>query len=330
MNSKKTKILLVCGGPSGEHEISLASAKQIENAINTDLYETTMAVVNKDLSWTFPPDQKTLDMLTAMARIKASNFDLVFIAIHGAFGEDGQLQSILDSLNIPYVGSSAAASSLAMDKFRSMAVYEKLQLKIPPTLLIRNLDQLPSSKNLDTLGNEFVIKPNIGGSSIGVIVAQTKSEAIEAIKKSLENGGEIIVQELIKGKELTCGVLELEHGKPFALPPTEIVPKLSGFFDYHSKYTKGASKEITPANLPQHILTQIQEAAIVAHEGLNCFGMSRSDFILDEKDILYILETNTLPGMTETSLLPQGAKVAGINFDDLVEKLIQSALNRTI
>lgn len=324
MNSKKIKILLACGGPSGEHGISLASAQQIKKAINPDLYDVVLTVVNKDLSWTFPSDQK-LDMLKALEKIKSANFDLVFIAIHGAFGEDGQFQSILDSLNIPYVGSGAAASSLAMDKFRSIAVYEKLNLKTPMTLLTRNLNQLPTNEALDILGKEFVIKPNVGGSSIGVIMAQNKSEAIEAIKKTLKEV-EVITQGLIRGTELTCGVLEFEYGLPFALPPTEIVPKASGFFDYQSKYVKGASEEITPARLPQHTITQIQEAAIVAHEGLNCFGMSRSDFILDGGGNLYILETNTIPGMTETSLLPQGAKAAGINFSDLVEKLIQSAI----
>ena len=244
------------------------------------------------------------------------DFDVVFIAMHGEYGEDGTLQSILDENGILYTGSGVAASRLGMDKIASQKVFKKAGLLVPG----------------DPKGFPAVVKPADRGSSVGVSIARNFLELDSAVKTALNQSRRIMVQEYIAGRELTCGVLEIKR-KLTPLLPTEIIPK-SKFFDYVAKYKKGGSQEITPPNLPPAVIKKIQQAAIKAHQAIGANGYSRSDFILampnakNQVPKIYILEINTLPGMTETSLLPQEAKAVGISFPQLLDRIIEAALRK--
>jgi D-alanine-D-alanine ligase len=181
------------------------------------------------------------------------------------------------------------------------------------------------SQNIIKFKIPAVIKPNNGGSSVGVSIVKSKKEFQSEVKKALQVNDSVMVQQFIEGREFTCGILENNEGIPFALPPTEIIPKASKFFDYKAKYKIGGSLEVTPANLSKAMTKKIQSLALNAHVALGCRGISRSDFIL-KGSTFYILETNTIPGMTETSLLPQAAKAAGISFSEMLDLIISSGL----
>jgi len=254
-----------------------------------------------------------------MEHLKQRNFDIVFIAMHGAFGEDGRMQALLEWVGLPYTGSRVASSAMAINKEIANTLYSANGMRVPHFSVVdKNIKKYPISLPV-------VIKPVNGGSSVGVSVVKTKKELTGAITNALREDDRAMMQEYIQGREFTCGVLEDKNGKPFVLPPTEILPKSSSFFDYKAKYKVGGSLEITPAHLPKAQTKELQKLALRAHRILGCSGMSRSDFILKGKTF-FILETNTIPGMTQTSLLPQAAKAAGIDFPALLDLIINAGL----
>ena len=312
------KLLVLCGGPSAEHEVSLKTARMILQSLNETKYETERAVIEKNGTWTID-NKKSLPATDAVQWVVRSRFDFVFIAIHGAFGEDGRLQTILEWLDIPYSGSGILSSGMAMDKHVANILYRAHGLRVPEYAVIKNENEIIK------LPLPLVIKPIGGGSSVGVSIVKDKKNLKSALRNALKTGNHAMIQRYIKGRELTCGVLEDKNGKPFALPPTEIVPKNAQFFDYHAKYAVGGSEEITPARLSKKQTQDLQKLAVKAHTVLGCSGMSRSDFILSNGRF-FILETNTIPGMTETSLLPQAALAAGIDFPTLLDMIIQNGL----
>jgi D-alanine-D-alanine ligase len=321
MAKRKLNILVLTGGPSSEHEVSLRTAQMILKNLDPRKYKASLAIIQKNGKWRFHPGEKSLQMGDAIKRIALSHFDLAFIAMHGLFGEDGRIQAVLDWAGIPYVGSGVASSAMAMNKEISNVLYEVNGLRVPHYVV---LNRRPKT-NISGIGFPLVVKPVNGGSSVGISIVKTKKELNKAISAALKEDDRVMLQEYIKGREFTCGVLEGRDGKPFALPPTEIIPKVSSFFDYRAKYKVGGSSEITPARLSKAMLKELQQLALKAHTILGCKGMSRSDFIL-KRSVFYILETNTIPGMTETSLLPQAAKVAGIDFPALLDLMINSGL----
>lgn len=264
-----------------------------------------------------------------------SGFDVVLPALHGGWGEDGTLQALLDVAGIPYVGSGPRASVIAMDKQSCKAVMKDQGLKVPPGRVINDIGEL------DEIAPAFkkgcVVKPNGGGSSVGVSIlrpaADGSSEELltalhAAIDDALADGSGALIEELVEGTEVTAAVLGTGD-KAQVLPLLEIVPQRGGgFFDYEAKYTQGGAQHIIPPRLPQPVLDQIAEQARKVHQTLNCRGVSRSDFIVTEDHTPYFLEINTLPGMTEMSLVPDCARAAGISFSELLEKLIDQALGR--
>jgi D-alanine-D-alanine ligase len=321
MNKQKLSILVLAGGPSSEHEVSLRTAQMILKNLDLKKYKTSLAIIKKDKKWYFDIDKKYLRMGDAMKRLSLSSFDFVFIAMHGAFGEDGRIQAVLEWTGLPYAGSGVLSSAMAMDKEVSNALYKADGLRVPPYIVIERRTKLKK------LGPDLplVVKPVNGGSSVGVSIVKQKKDLNKAINLAFKEDDRIILQKYIKGREFTCGVLESKDGNSFALPPTEIIPKTASFFDYKAKYKIGGSLEVTPAHLPGSQIKELQQLALRAHSVLRCKGMSRSDFIMSGSKF-YILETNTIPGMTETSLLPQAAKAAGIKLPDFLDLMIEAGL----
>jgi len=314
------KIALIFGGPSGEHEVSVNSAENIAGNLDLSKYEVHKIFVSKDKKFQFLPDDKKLVLPETIPKIYSLEFNVAIIAIHGEFGEDGQLQAILDSIDLPYVGSDMTASAAAMDKNISNILFEKADLNVPSYIVFSN-------KEISDLRYPIVIKPVRGGSSVGTVILKDQAGLSKALEEGFRYDDRLMAQEYVFGRELTCGVLENEKGESFALPPTEIIPQKEPFFNYSAKYTPGGSREITPPDLPDQQIEELQGLALKAHNILGCKGISRSDFILSGNK-WYILETNTIPGMTKTSLIPQEANAAGINMSKLTDILIQSALNK--
>jgi D-alanine-D-alanine ligase len=308
-NSRKLRIGLLHGGPSSEHEVSLNTAKQINLYLNPKRYIILPVKISRTGIW--PQGFAPADL--------KRKIDLAFLALHGEFGEDGIVQGLLESFQIPYTFSGVLASALAMDKWRSTRLAESVGIAIPETVHLKKgvaYQILPK-------GAKVVVKPNASGSSIGVsIVPRTKARA--AIQKLFKTRQEILVQSYIAGTEVTVSVIGNHTAQ--AMPVVEIAPTAK-FFDYHSKYAQGGSEHIIPARLPKTVTRALQAAAVNMHYLLGCRGVSRSDFIVDNKGKFYYLETNTIPGMTATSLLPQAAAEHGIPFPELLDQIIDLALS---
>lgn len=322
--SQKLKIGVIMGGPSAEHEVSLVSGEQVLKNLDKKRYSAVPVKVSKAGQWFY--NGAKAHYLDIFKKI-----DLAFLAVHGEFGEDGRLQGLLDFHGVPYTGSGMAASALAMDKLKSRELFNLAGLTVPKTRLISLHYQ-----HYDTMvyhsgkGKEIkfpvMVKPRSRGSSVGVMPAKNTKELTKAIKLARQFDGNVLIEEYLTGAEVTCGVLENFNGQAcFALPLTEIIPVKQKFFDYKAKYTPGASQEITPARISEKETKLVQKAAIKAHQLLGCAGYSRSDFILS-KEKAYLLEINTLPGLTSTSLLPQGAAAADLTFSKLLDKIIGSSL----
>lgn len=313
----KSKIVVIYGGPSTEHDVSIWSAAMVVKNIDRNKFDVTEVKIHKNGSWQFLPGKKIFDLGDAVKILEQKKFDLAFLALHGYFGEDGHIQAILETIQLKYTGSGMTASAVAMDKTLSNALYKTKSFNVP------NFYELDlSSPYSKPIKFPAVIKPVAGGSTVGTYIVKNLREFKKQIKETKKVSNRIMVQDYIKGREFTCGVLE-KNGVPIPLMPTEIITK-SKFFDFKAKYTVGGSSEITPPDLPTKQIKELQRQAVQAHKLLGCRGMSRSDFIL-KAEKFYILETNTIPGLTQTSLLPQGAKAIGINFKTLINLIIQSA-----
>ena len=309
---KKKKIAVLMGGPSSEHEVSLWSGKMVVKHLDRRTYQVEPIVITKDNEWPIKP--KDLDC------------DVAFIAMHGEYGEDGRVQSLLQKHKIPYTGSDHKASKLAMDKARTSKALEKVGLTSPSFVTFRKGNMRVNWNNLLKLGLPVVVKPVDLGSSVGTSIVRTIGKLAPAINDALQHSNKVMIQKYIKGREFTCSVVE-QKGRVAALPPTEIIPKKQKFFDFKAKYTPGASKEITPPNLPKELIELIQGKAVLAHQSLGCSSYSRVDFLMDKDNRVYFLEVNTLPGLTKTSLLPQAAKKAGIDFSKILDIIIGNARN---
>lgn len=294
---KKLRVAVLMGGPSAEHEVSLKTGAMILQYLDPVRYDAQRVFIDKRGRWSTP-----LKKLKRQA-------DIVFIAMHGEYGEDGTVQALLEKEHIPFTGSGSTASRLGMDKIVAGELFKKSGFNIPPPPTIFPI----------------VVKPSDRGSSVGITIAKDTDELWSAIQIALRVSSHIMFQQLIRGREITCGVLEI-NGKPMPLPPTEIIPIASSFFDFKAKYIPGGSQEITPPNLPTDVIKRIQRVALTAHRVIGCRGMSRTDTILDAHGNIFILEINTIPGMTKTSLLPQAAKAMGVSFPQLLDHIIAAAL----
>lgn len=325
MRSERVAVLM--GGPSSEHDVSLASGAQILRVLD-GRWPTLRVEIQRDGAWRIGQGERARSLSTVGAALDAlkDGADVVFIGLHGVFGEDGTVQALLETLGLPYVGSGIGASALAMDKARAKAIYRAHGLPTP-----RSLHLAPGEPGADAdiaAMHPCVVKPSASGSSFGVSFPADGAAAVAAVRDHLSRGLEVVVEEVIRGRELTCGVLDHPDG-PRPLPVTAIVPSAEhAFFDYVAKYTPGATDEITPAPIPDALRDEVQRLAVAAHRALGCRDLSRTDVMVSQDGSPLLLETNTLPGFTETSLLPQAAIAAGMSFGGLVDHLLERALGR--
>jgi D-alanine-D-alanine ligase len=303
---KKMTIALLSGGISSEREVSLNSGDQVYEALDKEKYNILRYDPKTDLS------RLVQD---------APNIDAALIILHGPYGEDGTIQGLLELLNIPYQGSGVLGSSIAMNKIASKYLYEKAGLPIPPYIALNKGDRLDPRRWEKQLGLPLVIKPNAAGSSVGMTIVKSLDTLQQAVEKAFAHDITILIEGYIEGIELTGGVVG--NNELLALPIIEIIPNDEHeFFDYEAKYTAGMTQEICPARIDDEMTQKAQAYAKAAHKALFCEGYSRTDMILKDREI-YILETNTIPGMTATSLLPQAARKAGLSFSQLLDQLIQ-------
>ena len=317
------------GGPSAEHDVSCESGRQVYEALAG--HERIRVMIGQDGRWQI--EQEAVGSLGATLDRLADEVDVAFVALHGTFGEDGTIQGLLESFGISYTGSKVAASSLAMDKLRTKLVYRAAGLPIPdfaaiygtmdPSVVTAELE-----KAAERLGFPMVLKPNESGSSCGISFPADFASLVEAVESYRQQGRTVLLERMVEGRELTCGVIDV-RGEAEALPITEIIPgKDHAFFDYVAKYTPGATEEITPARISDVLRDEVQRHAVEAHRVLGCRDMSRTDFMVNEAGKPVLLETNTIPGFTKTSLLPQAAAAVGIDFAQLVELLARAADRR--
>ncbi len=299
------RILLIAGGWSSEREVSLAGAEIIEKALKERGHTVTFC----DLSTHF-------DNLLSLAK----EHDFAFINLHGAPGEDGLVQALLASIHMPYQGSDAQGSFLALHKAATKQVYKAHGIPTPPWEF---LPTMPDNNWQPSLDYPIFVKSNTGGSSLFLFCVENEKELRSALEEIFEAGCEALLESSIAGLDSTCGVLGEE-----ALPPILIRPLAGTFFDYASKYAQGGAEELCPAPLPAAVNAQMQELALKAHKALGLSGYSRTDFRVMEDGTVFTLETNTLPGMTDTSLLPQEAQAVGIDFGSVLEKLMHLGMQR--
>ncbi len=319
----KIYVAVVSGGPSSEYEVSLKSGDMVAEGLDKERYEPIPVRVSRGGEWELAPES-----------VK-KNASCAFIAMHGAYGEDGTIQRIFESHDIPYTGSDALASALGMNKFLSLRLFRDAGLLVPATLLLTRSEWRKDHRSAREraermIGYPLVVKPNNQGSSVGVFIARNGGELDDALAETLGFYREVLVQEFIEGREFTCGTLD--HGFPesaFPLLPTEIIPRVSSFFDYRAKYEAEGSYEVTPPeNLSGETMKTIRSAAVFAHRIIGASGFSRTDMIMDGKKNIYILEINTIPGLTRESLIPKAALAGGMTFSKLLDTIIRAGLNR--
>lgn len=344
-NNGRIRVAVLMGGVSSERDISLSTGKQIIDNLSREKYDVfgvdTARLPGAEVKYLKGSDTEIaavaqareslaastqLAPLSAIQSNGADKADVALIALHGRFGEDGTIQGMLELLGLPYVGSGVLASALAMDKVMAKKVLAASGVKVPPSVDFTGhncrWDTGSVEKAVLEMGYPVMVKPSRQGSTIGMAKVNAPEELNNAIKEALSYDEQITVEKFIKGTELTVGVLG--NREPFALPVVEIVP-LKGFYDYEAKYTPGATEEIVPARIGDEVTARAQDLGVESHNALGCRGMSRVDMILAGDD-LYVLEINTIPGMTPTSLLPTAAAAAGIPFPRLLDMLIDYAL----
>lgn len=343
-------IVLITGGPSAEREVSVASSKSIlkalrENGHNVkvvdpingdkDVPEETIfkSSVKKE-----SPSLKELKEIRRNSNRKIldcinsplfDDADIVFLGVHGKFGEDGRLQSLLELRGKSYTGSNVFSSALAMDKDISKIIFKSREVRTPAWITFSR-ENAGDSKNINekilrTVGYPCVVKPNDEGSTVGLSIVQPDVEDVQlysAIDLAFSFSDKIIIEQCIKGRELTATIIGDE-----TYPVIEIKPD-GGFYDYEHKYTKGLTNYFCPADIPDDVRDKVYSAALEAHNALGCSVYSRVDFMMNDKCELFCLEVNTLPGMTETSLVPKSAAANGVSFNNLIEKILELSLRK--
>ncbi len=328
MKQKPPKLLRVgvlMGGPSAEHKISLNTGQNVIDNLDKKKYLSVAIKISKTSKWFL--NGKPTSQPDAL-----KGHDIIFNALHGAFGEDGKIQGILEHNGLKYTGSSIAGSAIAMDKFHSREIFKLAGFNTPKTMKLKRGENYVARLNFfinKIVKLPVVVKPCSNGSSVGVQIIDDPAKLEKAIVAAFKLDKDVLVEEFIKGRELTCGVLENFNSQPVAaLPVTEIIPvKNHRFFNYDAKYKTGHSNEITPAPIDEALSKKAQDIAVRAHQVLGCRGYSRTDMILKNGNgTIYVLETNTLPGLTKNSLLPKAAQTAGLTFGRLLDKILDSSL----
>ncbi|MDO8493511.1 MAG: D-alanine--D-alanine ligase [bacterium] len=317
-----TRVAVLRGGPSSEYDVSLKTGANVLAAL-APKYKTKDILISKDGTW-------HMDGIPATPEKIARGVDVVFIALHGEYGEDGQVQRILHQLKVPYTGSEAWPSSVALNKALTKDHFRKHNIRTPHGMLVCNDEDVETlaARIFNKLSPPWFVKPNTGGSSIGAGLAKDIQSLINRLQESFKYSDTVIVEEAIMGREATCGVIDnFRNKKHYALFPIEIIkPKARDFFDYECKYD-GSTQEICPGNFTAKEKQEMQNAALKVHKALGLRHYSRTDFIVSPRGI-YTLEVNTLPGLTSESLFPKAMAAVGTNYLGFLEHLINLALKK--
>jgi len=326
----KKNIALLAGGYSGEYTISIKTAHTIEQHLDEQLYNTYKIIITRDGWWYTAADgtQIAIDKNDFSLPLPEGRvvFDAVFIAIHGTPGEDGRIQGYLDMLQIPYTSCNAIVSALTFNKSYCNKVVKALDIvNIANSVHLIKGESFSMGAILDTLRLPVFVKPNESGSSLGVSKVKKVEDLLPAIDKAFSEDKQVLIEEFIEGRELTIGVYKID-GILHTLPATEIVSN-NEFFDYEAKYTPGVTSEITPANISSTIKQQLEKKAEYIYRHLNCRGVVRMDFILQQpSNKLYFLEVNTMPGQSENSIVPQQVRASGMDLKEFYGALLADTL----
>jgi D-alanine-D-alanine ligase len=307
---KSAKIAVLCGGLSSERDVSLRSGKNCFEALQRLGYQNSVMI----------------DMDRQVAeRLVKEKVDVVFLALHGRYGEDGCIQGLLEILGIPYTGNRVAASAITMDKDTTKKILKAEGLPIIPSVTIkRNGRNHFPLERFEELRFPVMVKPATEGSSIGMSKVNEKANLESALQLAADHSPIIMVEEFVPGKSITVGVFN-KDGKPVVTPILELRTKTE-WYDLEAKYTQGMTEFVLPAELPPDVTQAIQETTLKAHQAVGCHGVSRIDFVVDAQNRFYILEVNTIPGMTDLSDLPAQANCMGVGYDELVECILQTAM----
>lgn len=305
---EEIRVAVLKGGRSAERAVSLNSGAQAAAALRGAGFDVIEIDTGDD---------------EFVGELSASEADVAFIALHGRFGEDGTVQGLCELLELPYVGSGVLASALAMDKVMSKRFFSEAGLATPDYTVLRRHELFDIGALVDSLGDKTVVKPANEGSSVGMTIVHEPAELSEAIEKAFGFDRQVLVERFVSGVEVTVAVLG--NDDVIALPTLEIVPQ-NEFYDYDSKYVPGMCRHIIPAGVSEAAREECQRLAVEAHKTLGCRGLSRSDTIVAKDGSVWLLEVNTIPGMTSTSLVPDAARAAGIEFPELCRMLVEFAL----
>jgi D-alanine-D-alanine ligase len=324
----RLNIAVVSGGDSGEFEISVQSGQVVKKYLDPSKYKVYPIII-KGQEWihecpndnVYAIDKNDFSVMMGEIKIK---FDCVFIAIHGTPGEDGRLQGYFDMLGIPYTSCDQITSSITFNKYFCKIVASNFGVKTAQSILLSEFVEVSTNEILSKLSLPLFIKPNNGGSSVGMSKISVPDDLVQAIERAFKEDDQVLVEEFIEGREITCGILK-HQGKIIKLPVTEIISKKE-FFDFEAKYDPSLADEIVPAQIPEEMFTRCQEMSADLYNDLNCKGVVRFDYIFNEKG-LYFLEVNTVPGLTETSIIPKMAKSYGMTLTEMFGVLVEEAMN---
>jgi D-alanine-D-alanine ligase len=318
---QRIKVAVLRGGPSSEYEVSLKTGKNVIDNL-PDKYIPTDVFISKDGSW-------HIDGVPTTPYKVFQNVNVVFNALHGEYGEDGKVQQLLEKFNVKYTGSKTLASALGMNKILAKEIFIKAGIKTPIYKVFNKKENIKNEalSIFKSFPIPAIVKPNGSGSSMGVSIIKKLDDVVPSIEEAFKYSDTVIMEEFIEGKEATCGVIEKFRGEEFyTLFPVEIThPKEYKFFNFEAKYS-GKSKEICPGNFSKNESEMVQKMAIEAHRVLNLKHYSRSDFIVSPKRGIYILEVNTLPGLTKESLLPKSLEAIGCSMSEFLDHILTLAL----
>jgi D-alanine-D-alanine ligase len=325
----KRNIAIVAGGDSSEYVVSVRSGANVLKAIDQKLFNPWLVRVRGQEWIVLDGETKLADIdksdFSFTINEKKCKFDYAYIIIHGTPGEDGVLQGYFEMLNIPYSSSNVQSSALTFNKYFCNNYLRSFNILMAESVRLIAGEKYSAAQIIGSLGLPLFVKPSAGGSSFGVTKVKKAEDLVEAVNKALDESPEAIIEQFIEGKEFTCGVVKIGERK-LVFPVTEVIPK-NEFFNYESKYIPGMADEITPARISEELTLKVQTLSSQIYDLCNCNGIVRIDYILSG-ETFYFLEVNTVPGMTETSFIPQQIKAMGLNLTDLLTEIIDFGLKK--
>ena len=323
----KTNIAVVAGGDSSEYIVSVKSGANVLKAINRELFNPWLVRIKGEEWVILDGEDQVADIdksdFSFTLDGKKVKFDYAYIIIHGTPGEDGILQGYFEMLKVPYSSCDVQSSALTFNKYFCNNYLRSFDIPIAKSVRLISGEKYSADQVVESLGLPLFVKPSAGGSSFGITKVKQKEDLVEAVNKALDESPEVIIEQYIEGAEFTCGVVKIGERK-LVFPVTEVIPK-NEFFDYEAKYKPGMADEITPARISEELTLTIQQRSSQIYDLCNCKGIVRVDYILQGKTF-YFLELNTVPGMTETSFIPQQIKAMGLNLTDLLTDIIMADL----